>query len=81
MDNKFYILRIEHNSVWEVINVDTNHNVVKEGWITAICLDEGEEHKTFKGQQLQIPAMTVFGNPAKYDVSKNPFHLTPQNDK
>jgi len=77
----FYILRVEHKSVWEVVKVDTNDPVVTDGWITAICLDEGEEHKAFVGCKMQIPAATVFGQPDKYDVSKHPFHLTHSNNK
>lgn len=72
---KFYILKLEHNSVWEVINVDNNDPVVKEGWITAICIHEGGEDKAFVGCKLQIPAMTIFENPDKYDVSKEPFNI------
>lgn len=79
--DKFFILRIEHKSVWEVVAVDKNDPVVKEGWINALCLDPGEEHKAFVGSKLGIPAMTIFGSPDKWDVSKRPFHLTPEQSK
>jgi hypothetical protein len=78
--SKFYILKVEHNSVWEVVGIDMNDKVVEDGWLTALCLDPGEEDKAFIGCKLQLPAMTNFDNPSKYDVSKTPFHLTALNN-
>jgi hypothetical protein len=76
--DKFYIKKLEHNSIWEVVSIDRNDPVVKEGWISAKCIHEGNEDKAFIGCKLGIPAMTVFDNPDKYDVSKTPFHLITQ---
>jgi hypothetical protein len=45
--------------------------------LTAFCVEPGDDNKAFVGQQMGIDAGTVFGNTDRYDVSMEPFHLTP----
>jgi hypothetical protein len=77
MESKFYIKDLEHGSVWKVSDIDLNDPIVKDGWLTAFCIDEGDEPKAFVGCKLQIAVMTIFERPDKYDVSKSAFHLKP----
>jgi hypothetical protein len=76
MNNKFFFMDIPDKSIWEVKDVDTS-DPGKLGWVTALCIEPGDDSKAFVGQKMGIDAGTVFNNTARYDVSMEPFHLTP----
>jgi len=78
MSNKFYFMDIPDKSIWEVKDVDTS-NPEMVGWVTAFCIEPGDDNKAFVGQKMGIDAGTVFGNPDRYDVSIEPFHITLNN--
>lgn len=78
MSNKFYFMDIPDKSIWEVKDVDTS-NPKMLGWVTAFCIEPGDDNKAFIGQNMGIDAGTVFKNSERYDVSMEPFHLTPNN--
>lgn len=67
---------IPDKSIWEVKDVDTS-DPNRLGWVTAYCIEPGEDNKAFAGQKMGIDAGQIFNNNERYDVSMQPFHLNP----